>query len=56
MLKKPLSRLWNWLVSLSESVAWARMKQVEAMMYRDCKSIYDIERLQRQYNIDQKSK
>jgi hypothetical protein len=55
MLKKPLSRLWNWLVSLSESIAWARMKQVEAMMYRDCKNLYDIERLQQSLNKDKKS-
>lgn len=56
MIKRLLSKIWTWMVGIGESIAWARMRQVEAMMYRDCKSIYDIERLQRQYNIDQKSK
>jgi len=43
------------MVSVSESIAWARMKQVEAMMYRDCKSLEDIERLQKALSQNQKS-
>ena len=53
-IKRRLSEIWSWFVSLCESIAWARMKQVEAMMYRDCKSLEDIERLQRAF--EQKSK
>ena len=53
-MKKVLSSIWNWMIKLGESIAWARMKQVEAMMYRDCKSLEDIERLQRAF--EQKSK
>lgn len=54
-LKRRLSEIWSWFVALGESIAWARMKQVEAMMYRDCKNLYDIERLQRSYEQQKKN-
>ena len=54
-IRRWLNRIWTWMVSVSESIAWARMKQVEAMMYRDCKSLEDIERLQKALSQNQKS-
>ena len=54
MFNKALSKIKAVFISIGESIAWARMKQVEAMMYRDCKSLEDIERLQQALN--QKSK
>lgn len=56
MLKRSLNAIWTWLVGFGESLAWARMKQVEALMYRDCKSLYDVERIQRSFEQNQKSK
>jgi hypothetical protein len=44
------------MVTTGETIAWARMKQVEAMMYRDCKSLEDIERLQQALEQNRKSK
>jgi hypothetical protein len=50
MFNKALSKIKAFFISIAESIAWARMKQVEAMMYRDCKNIHDIERLQKQFD------
>ena len=50
MFNKALSKIKAVFISIGESIAWARMKQVEAMMYRDCKNIHDIERLQKQFD------
>jgi hypothetical protein len=53
-MRKALSSIWDFMINLGKSIAWARMKQVEAMMYRDCKRLEDIERLHQALN--QKSK
>ena len=50
MFMKALNKIKAFFISIAESIAWARMKQVEAMMYRDCKNIQDIERLQKQFD------
>ena len=50
MFNKALSKIKGFFIGIAESIAWARMKQVEAMMYRDCKNIHDIERLQKQFD------
>ena len=50
MFKKALSKIKDIFISIGESITWARMKQVEAMMYRDCKNIHDIERLKKQFD------